>query len=417
MTDPRAFRRPDTKTLSPRAISTRAAHPPAPTVPAQPPVGLPVYRTAVYGFDSMQDYADVLGGRTAGYVYSRIDNPTSDAFAAAVAALEGAEAGQPFASGMAAISTTLLGLLNAGDHVVAQAELYGGTFALLSSVLPRFGITCTLVPKRDGVETSSRDVAAAVRPETALIYAETVANPTMSVADLPGLSAVARAAGVSLVVDSTFASPVVCRPMEWGADLVVHSATKYIGGHSDSSGGVVVGGAELVSRVRAMRAELGAMLSPDEAFLLHRGLQTLPLRVERHSTSALAFATAMAAHPSVASVMYPGLSSHPDHELARSLFSVGEAGTTMYGGCVLVTPRGDASAGLALCDALTIGRVATSLGGVHTVVSHVPSTTHRQLDDTALAAAGIGPAAVRVSVGLEDSADLVADFTQALDRL
>ncbi len=381
-------------------------------MPAQLPVGLPVYRTAVYRFDTMQDYADVLGGRTAGYVYSRIDNPTSDAFAAAVAALEGAESGQPFASGMAAISTTLLSLLKAGDHVVAQAALYGGTFALLSTVLPRFGITATLVPYGD-----SEAMASAVRPETALIYAETIANPTMSVADLPGLSAVARAAGVPLVVDSTFATPVLCRPVEWGADLVLHSATKFIGGHSDSTGGVVVGRESLVGQVRAMRAELGGMLSPDDAFLLHRGLQTLPLRVERHSTSAMTFATAMAEHPAVAAVSYPGLAEHPDHDLAGKLFSTGDAGATLYGGCVLVTPRGGAQAGMALCDALGIGSVATSLGGVHTVVSHVASTTHRQLATAALAAAGIGAAAVRVSIGLEDPADLIDDFTRALDLL
>ena len=360
----------------------------------------------------MQAYSDVLGGRVGGYVYGRVDNPTSDAFAAAVAALEGAEAGQPFASGMAAISTTLLALLNAGDHVVAQADLYGGTFSVLTSVLPRFGISATLVPSGDAEAT-----AGALRPETALVYAESIANPTMSVADVPGLAAVARSAGVPLVVDSTFATPVVCRPIEWGADLVLHSATKYIGGHSDSTGGVVVGRADLIARVRALRVELGGMLAPDEAFLLHRGLQTLPLRVERHCTSAIAFATAMAEHPLVESVSHPGLAVHPDHALARKLFSAGDAGSTLYGGCVLVTPRGGRAAGMRLCDALEIGTVATSLGGTHTVVSHVPSTTHRQLDDAALAAAGIGAGAVRVSVGLEDPSDIIEDFTRALEAM
>jgi len=394
-----------------RRMSTRAVHLPRPAVPHEPPVGLPVYRTAVFEFETMQDYADVLGGRKPGYVYSRIDNPTTDAFAAALAELEGAEAGQAFASGMAAISTTLLALLRAGDHVVAQADLYGGTYSLLAHVLPRFGVTATLVPGGD-----AEAVAAAIRPETALVYAETVANPTMTVADLPGLAAVTKAAGVPLVVDSTFATPIVCRPVEWGANLVLHSATKYIGGHSDTTGGAVVGSAELVARVRAMRAELGGMLSPEEAFLLHRGLQTLPLRVERHCRSALAFATAIAEHPAVESVTYPGLPAHRGHALAGKLFSTGDDGATMYGGCVLLTPHGGREAGMAVCDRLELGLVATSLGGVHTVVSHVPSTTHRQLDDAALDAAGIGPAAIRVSVGLEDPDDLVADFTQALDR-
>ncbi len=393
-----------------RRLSTRAVHLPPPPVPAEPPVGLPVYRTAVFEFETMQDYSDVLGGRRPGYVYSRIDNPTTDAFAAALAMLEGAEAGQAFASGSAAISTALLALLEAGDHVVAQADLYGGTYSLLTHVLPRFGITATLVPGGD-VDA----LAAAVRPETALVYAETVANPTMSVADLPGLAAVARTADVPLVVDSTFATPVVCRPIEWGADLVLHSATKYIGGHSDTTGGAVVGSADLVAKVRTMRAELGGMLSPEEAFLLHRGLQTLPLRVERHCTSAMTFALAMAQHPAVEAVSYPGLPSHADHGLAGKLFSAGDSGATLYGGCVLVTPSGGRDIGMKVCDALRLGKVATSLGGVHTVVSHVPSTTHRQLDDAALAAAGIGAAAIRVSVGLEDVGDLIADFTQALD--
>ncbi|HVE98292.1 MAG TPA: aminotransferase class I/II-fold pyridoxal phosphate-dependent enzyme [Mycobacteriales bacterium] len=395
-----------------RRMSTRAVHLPPPPVPKEPPVGLPVYRTAVFSFETMQDYSDVLCGRADGYVYSRIDNPTSDAFAAAVAELEGAAAGQPFASGMAAISTTLLSLLKAGDHVVAQAQLYGGTYALLTSVLPRFGITTTFVPSGDPDAAEQ-----ALRPDTALLYAETVANPTMTVADLPGLAAIAQGAGIPLVVDSTFATPVVCRPVEWGADLVLHSATKYIGGHSDATGGVVVGRAELVARVRALRAELGGMLAPDEAFLLHRGLQTLPLRVARHCSSAAAFAIAVAEHPAVEAVAYPGLPTHPGHALARKLFSTGDAGETLFGGCVLVTPRGGRAAGMAVCDRLQVAGVATSLGGTHTVVSHVPSTTHRQLDDDALRAAGIGPAAVRISIGLEDPDDLIADFAQALDSL
>ena len=394
-----------------RSLSTRAVHLPAPPLPAEPPVGLPVYRTAVFEFETMQDYSDVLGGRRPGYVYSRIANPTSDAFATALAALEGADAGHALASGMAAISTTLLAMLRAGDHVVAQAELYGGSYSLLTHVLPRFGVTATLVPGGD-VEA----VARAMRPETVLVYAETVANPTMHVADLPALADVAHRAGVPLVVDSTFATPVVCRPIEWGADLVLHSATKYIGGHSDTTGGAVIGAVELVSKVRAMSAELGGMLSPEEAFLLHRGLQTLPLRVERHCRSALHFAEAMSEHPGVEAVSYPGLPGHPSHSLARKLFSTGDDGATLFGGCVMVTPRGGREAGMAVCDHLELGKVATSLGGVHTVVSHVPSTTHRQLDDDALRAVGIGPGAIRVSIGLEDPADIVADFHQALGR-
>jgi O-acetylhomoserine/O-acetylserine sulfhydrylase-like pyridoxal-dependent enzyme len=399
-----------------RGEGTRAVHTPRPDPPSEPPLGLPTYRTSAFRFETAQDYADVLGDRRPGYSYSRIDNPTADAFALGVAALESRGAGrsvaaQPFASGMAAISTVLLALCAAGKHVVAPAAVYGGTYGVLRHVLERFGVSATFV---DGTDVDA--VRAALRPETALVWTETIANPTTAVADLPGLAAVCRAAGVPLVVDSTFASPAVCRPLEWGADLVVHSATKYLGGHSDVTGGVVVGDVDLVRRVRAVRVDLGGALGPDEAFLLHRGLATLPLRVERHCSTAAAVAAALADHPAVERIDYPGLPSHPQHALATKLFDSGSAGTR-YGAIVTVSPRGGRAAGLALCDGLRVGMVATSLGGVHTVVSHVASTTHRQLDDAALAQAGIPASAVRFSIGLEDADDLVTDIEQSLARL
>lgn len=394
---------------------TRAVHSPAPPAPGQP-VGLPVYRTASFSFDTAEDYAEVLAGRRPGYAYSRVANPTADAFAAAVAALEGVGVaedvvGEPFASGMAAISTTLLACTSAGAHVVAPREVYGGTYSVLQHVLTRFGVEV------DFVDTTDPDaVRAALRPATTVIWAETLANPTMTVADLPGLFAVARQAGIPLAVDSTFASPALCRPLEWGADLVVHSATKYIGGHSDVTGGVVVGRPELVAKVHAFRTELGGALAPDDAFLLHRGLATLPLRMARQCSSALSLAEALVDHPQVVRVDYPGLPSSRDHALARKLFDAGPEGTR-FGAIVTVTPRGGVEAGMRLCDGLRLVEIATSLAGVRSKVSHVASTTHRQLDEAALAAAGIGPSAVRVSVGLEDVEDLVEDLVQALDSL
>jgi cystathionine beta-lyase/cystathionine gamma-synthase len=396
----------------PRGESTRAAHPPRIRAFDQVPLALPVHRATTYAFPTAQDYADVLGGAAEGYVYARIDNPTSDTFAAAVAALEGAHvdgdvAGQPFASGMAAISTVLMSVTGTGTHVVAPRQIYGGTYALLVSVLARFGVETTFVDTTD-VDA----VRAAVRPTTAVVYAETVANPTMLVADLPGLAAVAREAGVPFVVDSTFASPAMCRPLEHGADVVVQSATKYLGGHSDATGGVAVGRPELMARVRRDRADLGGSLGPDEAFLLHRGLATLPLRVAQQCRSALAVAQAAEAHDAVVRVDHPGLASSPSHALARKLFDEGR-----YGAVVTVTPRGGRAAGMALCDRLRLVAVATSLGGTHSLASHVASTTHRQLDDAGLAAAGIDPGAVRLSIGLEDADDLVADLVQALDGL
>ena len=395
---------------------TRAVHTPRPQPPAQPPVGLATYRSSTFEFDTAQDYADVLGDRKPGYTYSRIDNPTADAFALGVASLEayGVDhpvAAQPFASGMAAISTVFLTLCSRDAHVVAPAAVYGGTFGVLDHVLARFGVQTTYV---DGTDVDA--VRAAIRDDTALVWAETIANPTTAVADLPALAAVCREAGVPLAVDSTFASPVVCRPLQWGANLVVHSATKYLGGHSDVTGGVVAGDIDLVARIRRARIDLGGSLGPDDAFLLHRGLATLPVRMARHCATALTVAEALADHPNVERIDYPGLPGHSQHALAGKLFDAGPEGRR-YGAVVTVTPRGGRAAGMALCDRLRLARVATSLGGVHSLVSHVASTTHRQLDDAALAAARIPPAAVRISIGLEDAEDLVADLDAALTAI
>jgi cystathionine beta-lyase/cystathionine gamma-synthase len=394
-----------------RGDDTRAVHlPPAPAFD-QTPLGTPVWRTAAFSFGSSQEYADVLGDRAPGYSYSRVDNPTADAFASGVAALEdpsGAARGQAFASGMAAISAVFLAFARAGTHVVAPAAVYGGTYGLLADLLARFGVESDFVDMTDLAQ-----VRAAMRPTTGIVWAETLANPTMAVADLPALAEVAHEAGALLAVDSTFATPVVCRPLEHGADLVVHSATKYIGGHSDATGGVVVGRAEPISQVRAVRIHTGGMLAPDEAFLLRRGLETLPLRVRRQCESAARLAAEVAGHPAVAGLDYPGLPGHPGHETARRLYDSGPDGTR-FGAIVTVTPHGGYAAGMAFADGLRLARVATSLGGTHTVASHVASTTHRQLDAAALAAAGIDPGAVRLSIGLEDAGDLIRDVTNAL---
>jgi O-acetylhomoserine/O-acetylserine sulfhydrylase-like pyridoxal-dependent enzyme len=395
---------------------TRAVHSPRPDLTGVRPLGLATYRTSTFEFDRTQDYADVLGNRKAGYTYSRIDNPTADAFALGLASLEAhgldhPVAAQTFASGMAAISTVFLTLCRAGAHVVAPAAVYGGTYGLLHNVLGRFGVDATFLDMTD-----LDAVRAAVRDTTAVVWAETIANPTTVVTDISGVAAICRDAGVPFVVDSTFAPAPVCRPLRWGADLVVHSATKYLGGHSDVTGGAVVGDIGLVSRIRAARVDLGGSLAPDEAFLLHRGLATLALRVARHCATAAAVAEALAHHPMVERIDYPGLLDHPQHALATKQFESGPDGQR-YGAIVTITPRGGRSAGFDLADGLRVGKVATSLGGTHTVVSHVASTTHRQFDDTALEAAGIGPGAVRISVGLEDADDLVADIAQALDAL
>ena len=365
----------------------------------QQPLVPPIYRTATFVFDNAQQMADVFDGTQLGWSYSRTDNPTAQAFADTVAVLEGAQSGQPFASGMAAISSTLMALCSSGSHVIAPREVYGGTWALLTQQLARFGVETSFVDMTD-----PNEVAAARRPATTVVWAETLANPTMTVVDLRAL----KQPGIPLVVDSTFASPAVCRPIEHGADLVVHSATKYFGGHSDATGGVVVGGTELVAKVRAVRLDLGGALAPDEAALLLRGLQTLPLRMARQCETANAVAAAMQSHPAITRVDHPSLPTHRSHQLATTLFEPGR-----YGAIVTVTTA-DRAAGMQLVDRLRLIRLATSLGGTVSKAVHVTTTTHKSLTPAALREAGIEQGAVRLSIGLEDAEDLIADLTQAL---
>jgi cystathionine beta-lyase/cystathionine gamma-synthase len=389
---------------------------PPPPDTAQRPLAPPIYRTAAFAFGSAEEYAAVLNDQVPGYSYSRIDNPTVDAFARAVAALEGANlsrwpAAQAFASGMAAISGVFWTYLRAGSHVIASNTLYGGTYSLLRNVMSRFGV------ETDFVDITNTDaVRAAMRPATRIIYAETIANPTTTIAPLWKLSEIARGNGTLLVVDSTLAPPVICRPLEHGADLVIHSATKYIGGHSDVTGGVVTGEIELITQVRGTRIDTGGSLSPDDAYLLRRGLETLPVRVRRQCDTASRFAATVARHPAVAYVDYPGLPTHKSHDLARRMFDAGPEGVR-FGGIVTVTPFGGRQAGMEFASKLRLASAATSLGGTHTKVSHVASTTHRQLDDRALSAAGIDAGAVRFSIGLEDAEDLISDAYVALESL
>jgi cystathionine beta-lyase/cystathionine gamma-synthase len=391
-------------------------HLPPPPETAQRPIGTPLYRTAAFTFSSAEEYSAVLGDQAPGYSYSRIDNPTVDAFARAIAALEGANlsrwpAAQAFASGMAAISGVFWTYLRAGAHVVCSSAVYGGTYSLLRNVLSRFGVDASFV------DISDLDaVRAAIRPATRLVFTETIANPTTAVADLRKLADIAHDGGALLVVDSTLAPPVICRPLEQGADLVIHSATKYIGGHSDVTGGVVTGQIELISQIRAVRVDTGGALSPDDALLLRRGIETLPVRVRRQCSTAAVFAATLARHPAVLRVDYPGLSTHSQHQLARRLFDAGPEGVR-FGAVVTVTPYGGREAGMALADKLRLAQVGTSLGGTHTLVSHAASTTHRQLDERALAAAGIDSGAVRFSIGLEDAEDLISDAYVALESL
>jgi cystathionine beta-lyase/cystathionine gamma-synthase len=395
--------------------NTRAAHLPQPRPPAQQPVSTPIYRTAAFWFGGAAEHSAVLADTATGFSYSRIDNPTVDAFCCAVAALEGAHlsypvAAQAFASGTAAISTVFLAFASSGSHVIAPIAACGG-YGVLRNVASNFGV------RTDFVDVSDlNQVRAALRKETSIVVAETLANPTLTVADVTGLATLAHQAGALLVVDATLTPPVICRPLEHGADLVLHSATQYLGGHSDVMGGVITGHPKLIRAIRQTRIDTGGSLNADDAYLLRRGLETLPLRVRRQCATAQVVAASLARHPAVRTVYYPGLTSHPGHGIARRQFDAGPEGTR-FGAVVTVAPHGGFPAGLAFADRLRLARTAASLGGTRTKVSHVASTTHRQLDPAALARAGIDPGSVRFSIGLEDGEDLLADAMAALDSL
>jgi cystathionine beta-lyase/cystathionine gamma-synthase len=396
--------------------NTRSVRLPVLPAPAQRPLATPIYRTAAFAFGSSAEYAAVISDAVPGFSYSRIDNPTVEALCAAVASLEGVNltyqaATQAFASGMAAISAVFWAFTRAGSHVVAPSAIYGGSYGFLRNVASRFGVQTDFVDLTD-----LGRLRAVLRQGTSVVYAETLANPTMAVADLAGIARLAHEAGAMFVVDSTLAPPVICRPLEHGADLVLHSATKYFGGHADVTGGVVTGHPELIRRIREVRIDTGGSLGPDDSYLLRRGLETLPLRVRRQCATAQLLAAGLVRHPAVRTVYYPGLTQHPGHGLARRQFDAGPEGTR-FGAIVTVAPYGDRDAGMNFADRLRLAQVATSLGGTQTKVSHVASTTHRQMDSAALAAAGIDPGSVRISVGLEDGEDLMADTVAALDSL
>jgi cystathionine beta-lyase/cystathionine gamma-synthase len=385
---------------------TRTVHTPVVEVTGSRPLAMPIYQGHLFSFDDADAMADAFGGPDGAYFYSRLGNPTVRALEEAVADLEGGVAGFAAASGMGAINSVLLALLASGDHVVAQRCLYGATIAMLEDLAARWGVEVTYVSGADPEE-----VRAALRPNTRLLYLETIANPTTQVVDLPALITVAKEAGVLSVVDNTFASPILCRPISHGADIVVHSATKYLSGHSDVLGGVAVfADDELYRKVWHYAVELGASADPFAAWLTVRGMQTLALRMRRHCDSALDLATRLAGHPAVASVRHPGLPDHPDHAVATRLMPAGQ------GGVLAFDLTGGREAGKIFAGAVRLAALTPSLGGVHTLVLHPASTSHRQLDEERLRAAGIGVGTIRLAVGIEHPDDLWADLDQALTK-
>jgi methionine-gamma-lyase len=382
--------------FSTRAI--RAASQP-PEVP-QRPSAVPIYQTVTFATDDAEELGDVLAERRPGYAYSRLNNPTAQAMADALALVEGAESGFAFGSGMAAIHATLVSLLRTGDRVVAGASLYGGTRQLARTVLERFGVETRFV---DSTDLAAVEAALTERP-TRVLYLETIANPVLAVSDLARLAEMGHRHGATVVVDNTFASPYLCRPLELGVDLVIESCTKWIGGHSDVLAGAVVGDRDRIHAVREIQADTGGMVAPFSAFLVLRGLETLAVRMDRHCENALGLARHL--ENQQLEVYYPGLASHPQAEIAQRQLRAG--------GGMLAIDLGSRAAASALVDALRLPERTASLGSIKTMAVHPPSTSHRQLDAEALAAAGIRQGLVRVSVGLEDVEDLIADFSTAM---
>jgi methionine-gamma-lyase len=389
-----------------QGFATRAVHgATTPSVRQETP-SVPIYQTSTFRFEDSDDYADTISFRKAGYTYTRgYGNPTLEAFERQMADLEGTESAISFASGMAAMHTVFTTLASTGDRIVASRELYGGAFSLFSTVMPRYGIRVDLIDPHD-VE----GVAAAL-PGAGFFYVETIANPNVTVADLERLGALCGEHGVPAVVDNTFASPYLCTPRVYGFDYVLHSATKFIGGHNDLIGGVVCTSEEGARSLRATVIKTGGTLGPFDAWLAMRGLVTLPLRMERHSESALGLAGLLEGHAKVDRVHYPALASHPQHEVAARELPRGA------GGVLALEVTGGVEGGKRFCDALELVWVATSLGGAQSLAGHAASTTHRQLDPAARQRAGIADGLVRLSVGLEDLDDLIDDVGRALEKV
>ncbi len=414
---------------------TRALHagtPPDPTTGAR---AMPIYMTSSFVFDSTEHAAELFALRTYGNIYSRIGNPTVAAFEERMASLEGGLGAVASASGLAAQLSAVLCLAQAGDHIVATASLYGGTVTQFTVTLKRMGIECTLVP---GDDPSA--LRAAIKPNTKLVYTETIGNPLGNVADLAALATIAHDAGLPLVVDNTFASPMLCRPIEWGADIVVHSATKFISGHGTVIAGVMVdagtfpwsaGKHPLLSepspgyhdmnfaetfneyaflmraRTEVLR-DVGAALSPMNAWLLLQGLETLPLRMKAHVENARTIAAFLRAREEVAWVRYAELDDSPYHALASKYLPDGAGAIFTFG------LRGGREAGRAFIEALELWSHLANVGDAKSLVIHPASTTHQQLTDDEMRTSGVTPEMIRLSVGLEDPADLIWDLENGL---
>ncbi len=364
-------------------------------------VGTDICRTSTFTFSSTEEMKRWAEGKSKAYIYTRYGNPTLSVVEEKIAALEGAEAAVVTASGMAAISSALLGVLKCGDELISTAQLYGGSYRLMRDLFPDMGI------RVHHVETDLAGMEELVTPRTKCLYVETPTNPTLRLVDLQRAATFAKKHNLVSIIDNTFATPVLQNPIALGYDMVVHSATKALAGHSDLIAGVAVGSKRWMERVRHMVIYLGGSMDPEVAFLLNRGIKTLGLRVKRQCENAMAVAKFLEKHPKVAAVHYPGLTSHPDHSLAKRQMRG-------FGSMLAFDLKGGLSAARRFCDRVKLFLLAASLGGVESLVILPIYSSHYRMSNEELRRVGVTPGTVRVSIGLEDPEDLIADLKQAL---
>jgi methionine-gamma-lyase len=367
----------------------------------------PIFQTSTFIFENVEQGAARFAGEEAGYIYTRIppNTPTHAVLAEKVAVLEGGEAGQTFASGMAAITAVVLTALKQGDHLISTDVVYGCTYSLFSEILPGLGIDVSFVDTTD-IENVKR----ALKPETRMVFLETPANPTLNVCDIREIATLARAQGAVCVVDNTFATPYFQKPLLLGADVSLSSCTKYIGGHADLLGGIVVGNRDFMKRLEKVVGYTGGIMGLHEAWLCIRGLKTLHIRMERHAENALKVADFLESNPAVEWVRYPGLLSHPQHEVAKKQMNG-------YGGMLSFGIKGGIEAGSKLMNSVRLCSLAVSLGATDTLIQHPASMTHACVPKDVRGKVGITDELVRLSIGIEDAEDIIADLEQALEKI
>ena len=373
---------------------------------ASVPESLPIYLTSVFAFDDVPSVDDIYDHKAEGYIYSRIKHPNTDAVGEILAAAEGAEKALVFSSGMSAIIISILSVVSSGDHIISSPVLYGGVHDFLQNELKRFGVEVTFV------NFNQDDMEKYIRPNTKLIYTETICNPLLEVPDIRKIAEIAHKHNLLFFIDSTFATPVVAKPYKLGADLVLHSATKYLGGHSDFVGGAAIGSSDVISKIAPKLVMYGALLSPMDSWLLARSLRTLQLRVAKHSENALKVAKFLETHPKIEKVFYPGLESSPDHERAKAQFENG-----LYGGMLSVNLKGGEQEASIVIESLPTIKYVPSLAGTATTVSYAAKTSHRAYTKEQLDEAGITYGQLRFSIGLEDADDIIDEIDGALAKI